>query len=603
MSNTTIRKRIALSAIAALTAGMLSFASAPVASAHGAAGAANVSADDGTDNGSLFVATLASTGASANIHSATAIGSGHVAATSKGLLVKDSTSGTAQTATALTGAVLSLYAPVTTTAALTATGGSFSGMTAAGAITSVTYNASNSTVLFTGATSTTPVAALWTAPTTAGTYSIQLYVSNGIGTAPTTSSPAVTLAGQITVTVVAASAGGTYSAAFSACNTSTVVAAATGVDSTSSVNNGGSWFINFDLDDAYDVALANGNIVVSATNNGLVTIGTSTATSAAGTSSTAVEFGSSQARSVRVDQPTAGAALTTTVTISFNGAAVCSKTVTIRGEVASLEITDLLTGDLSSANASVSWGARDGTSRLGALGYFVAKDSAGNIVDQDAAGLVAIDSATLTPLVTNATLVLGTTASTSTGDYLGTIAWTCGAVASTANLRIKFTNTTSGTVITSPAFAARCADNPYTYTASYDKASYVQGELAKLTVKFLDSKGNAANSLPAGASVITAPMFTLVSTTGSATSYSKADGTVTYTFAVGLPTGITDGTYTSTVDFSSLTAVAATVATPSYKVGTGVTAVSNADVLKSIVALIASINKQIQALQKLILRR
>jgi hypothetical protein len=40
----------------------------------------------------------------------------------------------------------------------------------------------------------------------------------------------------------------------------------------------------------------------------------------------------------------------------------------------------------------------------------------------------------------------------------------------------------------------------------------------------------------------------------------------------------------------------------SYKVaGTG--AVSNADVLKSIVALIASINKQIQALQKLILKR
>ena len=113
MSNTTLRKRIALSAIAALTAGMLSFASAPVASAHGAAGAANVSAAIGTENGSLFVATLASTGASATAHSATAIGSGHVAANSKGLLVKDSSSGTAQTATALTGAVLSFYAPVT----------------------------------------------------------------------------------------------------------------------------------------------------------------------------------------------------------------------------------------------------------------------------------------------------------------------------------------------------------------------------------------------------------------------------------------------------------------------------------------------------------
>jgi len=52
-----------------------------------------------------------------------------------------------------------------------------------------------------------------------------------------------------------------------------------------------------------------------------------------------------------------------------------------------------------------------------------------------------------------------------------------------------------------------------------------------------------------------------------------------------------------------LTAVAASVATPKYTVGTGVTTVTNEEVLKSIVALIASINKQIQALQKLILKR
>ena len=49
--------------------------------------------------------------------------------------------------------------------------------------------------------------------------------------------------------------------------------------------------------------------------------------------------------------------------------------------------------------------------------------------------------------------------------------------------------------------------------------------------------------------------------------------------------------------------VAAVKATPTYKVSTGGDTTSNADVLKSIVALIASINKQIQALQKLILKR
>jgi hypothetical protein len=199
--------------------------------------------------------------------------------------------------------------------------------------------------------------------------------------------------------------------------------------------------------------------------------------------------------------------------------------------------------------------------------------------------------------------VLGTSESTSSNLYRGTLTWTCGATASSAPLKVKFTNTTSGTVITSPAFTARCADNPFTYTAGWDKASYVQGELAKLTVKFLDSKGNPANSLPAGTSIINAPMMTLVSATGSATANSKADGSVEYTYAVGLPTGVTSGTYTSVVDFTALTAVAAVVAAPSYKVGTGVTSVTNEEVLKSIVALIASINKQIQALQKLILQR
>jgi hypothetical protein len=43
--------------------------------------------------------------------------------------------------------------------------------------------------------------------------------------------------------------------------------------------------------------------------------------------------------------------------------------------------------------------------------------------------------------------------------------------------------------------------------------------------------------------------------------------------------------------------------TAAYKIAATTATVSNADVLKSIVALIASINKQIQALQKLILKR
>jgi hypothetical protein len=604
MSKMTLRKRIALTATSALFAGMLSVVVTPTV-ASAAVGDANFAANAGTLNGSLIVATQDSSAVAGVAHDGTSVSAGNFAAArSKGILVKDSTSGTAQTATLLAGGQLSLYAQVSTTTAFTATAGSFSSAVA-GTTGAVTYGSSNASVLFTGATAAaaTAVGALWTAPTVAGSYIVRSYVADGAGTAPTLASPAVVLAGQITVTVVAASAGGTYSAAYSFCNTSTLIGDATGVDSTSTVNNGGAWLINFDLDDAYDVSLGSGNIIVSATNGAILALGTSTATGSGGTTSTVVSYGSSQARSVNISQPTAGAPLTTTVTINFGGTVVCTKTVTIKGEVASLVMSGLLTGSLSSSNAGSTWGNADGTGRLGQLGYFAALDSAGNRVDQDALGTVAVDSATITPLITGATLVLGTTDSTTAGTGLGLVAWTCGAVASEAQLKIKFTNTTSGTVISSPAFTARCAGNAYTYKASWDKASYNQGDLAKLTVQFTDSKGNKANSLPAGASIINAPMMTIVTATGSATAHSKADGSVVYTYAVGLPTGITDGTYTSTVDFTALTAVAATVETPTYKVGSGVAAVSNAEVLKSIVALIASINKQIQALQKLILKR
>jgi ABC-type dipeptide/oligopeptide/nickel transport system permease subunit len=98
-------------------------------------------------------------------------------------------------------------------------------------------------------------------------------------------------------------------------------------------------------------------------------------------------------------------------------------------------------------------------------------------------------------------------------------------------------------------------------------------------------------------------MMTMISATGAATAVTKADGTITYTLTVGTTGGMTAGTYTGVIDFTALTAVAATKALPTYTLTTGGDTTTNADVLKSIVALIASINKQIQALQKLILRR
>ena len=176
-------------------------------------------------------------------------------------------------------------------------------------------------------------------------------------------------------------------------------------------------------------------------------------------------------------------------------------------------------------------------------------------------------------------------------------------------LQVTFQNP-SGTIITSPAFSARCANTATTYTASWDKASYLQGDIAKLTVQFKDVKGNNAPSsgvaqvgtVTGATPTITAPMMTLV---GALTNNTTVDinGAIVYTYTVGTAGTFTEGSYNSIVDFP-LSGTTGSIQTASYKVAvSGTPGVTNADVLKSIVALIASINKQIQALQKLILKR
>jgi hypothetical protein len=234
------------------------------------------------------------------------------------------------------------------------------------------------------------------------------------------------------------------------------------------------------------------------------------------------------------------------------------------------------------------------------------KDSAGNIVLPASSAEFTMDPATTTttiPALSVLSAIATSTSSTSNGSYSAGV-FSCGPTAGSSAVKLRHTNAASGVTITSDAFTARCADNPVSYEASFDKATYMQGDLATLTVTFKDSKGNAANSVTTpGPLVINVPFMTAVSATGSATMLTNAAGVKTYTFTVGTTSGMTAGTYTSIIDFTSLTAAAATKATPTYKLTTGSTDVAFSEILKSVVALIASINKQIQALQKLILKR
>jgi hypothetical protein len=547
------------------------------------------------------------------------------------LLAKDTTTGTAQTATALTSGVLSIYANATTSTAFVVTGGTLSsatGVSFSGNFAAATYGDPATKVFLAvggnAAIAATAVAVLWTLPTSAGTYTLSKYTHGGTAASTLTlASPTLgTLTGQITVTAVASSAGGSYSAAYSPCYTKTsatsgveagITGSGTTADSTSRRANGQQWYIGFALNDAYAADLGYGNLVASATNGGIISIsandGGASALSA-GTGSTVVAFDTGENSQVRVDQPTAGAPLTTTVTITYNGTTVCTKTVTIAGAAASITISNVATVDLAGSDTTADWlsdtytsGAASG--RNGHY-YILLRDSAGNIVNPATSSEFSMDPATTTTTVTALAVNSSVATSTSSTDpfrfSVGT--FTCGPDAGSSEVKLRHTSAATGVTITSPAFAARCADDPYTYTASFDKATYVQGDLATLTIKFLDRKGNAANSLDTpGAVTMVTPMLTAVTTTGSATMLPQADGTKTYTFTVGTPTGMTAGTYTAVIDFTALTAVAATKQTPTYKLSTGGDTTTNADILKSIVALIASINKQIQALQKLILAK
>jgi hypothetical protein len=98
-------------------------------------------------------------------------------------------------------------------------------------------------------------------------------------------------------------------------------------------------------------------------------------------------------------------------------------------------------------------------------------------------------------------------------------------------------------------------------------------------------------------------MLTPVSATGAAGGLDK-NGTKTFTYTVGTASGMTAGAYVSVIDYTSLTGAGTAVkATPGYKLSVANADVAFSEILKSVVALIASINKQIQALQKLILKR
>jgi len=607
MSSKTVTKRISLVALTALGAGLLSVVPVSTASAVNNQNAGTVQ-DATAGEGRLNIASLNSTTGAPVSTDNTYTNLRSVGLVNVSDIAGGTTAGTTQTAVMLNTGTLVVYTASTTNntaSSIVVTGGTLSNALNETANASAMNAASNVFTVLGDGTGTDDVAVQVKPSAGATSMTVQLWTkasstAAALNAAPTTG----TLGGQITVSLVTASTAGALSTAnsglyFYASTTAPATSGAAPSDTTTSgygatMKSGQLNPILVAVKDAFGNRLTStsGLLQVSATNGAIVSIAAPSGTASAGTQSTAFQATSSALADgslIGVSAPTK-APLTTVVTATYNGTVIGTKTLTFVGEVAKVTISS--PSYIGSLNQSPA--AAGGTK--GAVVKF--EDAAGNTVYPVASDSLVPTSGFGTSAASSArTVVLSTVPTSSVTGYVD---WHCGAVASSDNIVATYTNI-SGTVITSNAVKVNCANNAVTYKASMDKATYAKGEIAKLTVSFFDSKGNAANddydwNDDMSSSSVATGGGTLV--TASSNTDTSELGKKVYSII----TSQTAGAYQAVVTIPTLNAGIGETQTVSFTV-TEPAGVTNAEVLKSIVSLIASINKQIQALQKLILKR
>jgi len=436
-----------------------------------------------------------------------------------------------------------------------------------------------------------------------------ILVSTGVGAVTVSAYNAATTAAATAVvetfgiTVVASCAGAdavSVSNSILAVGASDAQASSTTLDATltyAQQDYGSTVYINVLLRDGFKASLATAVVLqATATNGALVGI------DAAGISSTGTVVsvaGANSANAVYVSQDTTtnpGKALTTTVTVTANGTVIGTKTITILGLAASIDVPQ----------ADVTYGSSANTTTTNKF-KFIVKDNAGNRLELTPAATGATGG---TKYATTSGLSAVTTAgayatsyrspldNSGNGDGAGT--FTCSStVSGNQSVTIGFYNDAL-TLIKSNAFTVYCSVGGInTFTLSTDKATYSPGEIATLTIKGTDVLGAPvanATTMGAGYANLSMPGMTLIGAAATSADAFTA-GVRTYKFRVDQVEGsfVGQAQPTATTDDAAKTVA--------YSIKSSTTSVSNADVLKSIVALIASINKQIQALQKLILAR
>ena len=572
MSTKTLKKRIALVAVSALTAGVLSVASTP------AANAADATAITKAD---IYLAAAGTAG------SAEAIGQCAIAASA--LLADAQTVGTVNS----TGTVLAVGAVVTFTTATNGTGN----LTVTGPATLAIGTASTTSTISQDAKGVGfgEILAAVATLTVTGAGDIVVTAKNSATAGSGTAVKTFSITGVDSCTsgaapVVANSYFTLHDAVDEEGETSEVLGA-------EDYAYAAVQYIAVELKNQYKADLTGTAGLLTAEGTGNVVVGINTGgTTSIGFAATAATDANNI--DVFVAQNTViapGAPLTTTVTIKYNGVTLATKTLTFYGVGTSIVVDEVTVG---TSNAT-------GTFK------FLVKDAAGNNLDTTVGTTPAhgsISSAAAgyisAGIVTSA---VGTVASSGSTKGTGTFACVAAASApvSSGTQSVTLGAQIGTTLVKSNAFTARCGDvNIRAFTASMDKVTYSPGEIATLTLGATDRHaaivGDTA-TVGAAFNQISIPGMTII---GSAISSADVftSGVKTYKFRVDQDEGNFVAQAQVTVHADAV-AAEKVVKTLQYSIKSSSSTVTNADVLKSIVALIASINKQIQALQKLILKR
>jgi trimeric autotransporter adhesin len=564
MSTKTIYKRIALVAVAALGAGVLSVAPANAASNTTAITAADITMVAANADTVLAIGVCALAAAAVDSASTSALNTGSVAAVGSKLVFRTDTNGKG----ALVVSGPAVWAGLPSTDATLAT-----------AATAATISADAKTVGFTDD-------AAFAVLSVTGVGAITVTAYNAATVAAATAA-----VDQFGITAVAACDTRTASAANSifvldngaeqAASTSTDWKDATvpGTPNYADIDAGSTVIINILLRDAYKANLGTaGALTATATNGAVVAFDAETAAASIAVLPTT---GASNVELKVAQSPAApGAPLDTVVTFAFNGVTLATKAVKILGIAKSIKLYDNTVGSTGTSDGDFNYEVNDAAGNR----LLVSDLPTGTIAGVTSAGVVSA--------------VAAGTAPTAAAAGIGSFA--CAANRSgSQDYSIGLVNTALE-LIKSNVVTFTCGSSTVdTFSLSMDKASYSPGEIATLTIAGKDSRGGIVSDaavIGAGyANIALAGMTQIGTAASSADTFTS--GKKTYKFRVDQVEG-------SFVGQAQATAATDTGAkTVQYKIANATGTVSNADVLKAIVSLIASINKQIAALQKALLRR